>query len=217
MEAPKVYIVDDDERMRSLVRRILEPGCAVIGFADAPQFLSVAPALASGCLVLDLYLPGISGLEMLRALAERNLRFPTVMITGQGEVGIAVEAMKSGAVDFIEKPFAAAALRDSVAVAQRRLAEMASGDADADAARSRLALLSEREREVLSGLIAGLPNKTIAYDLGLSPRTVEAHRARIMTKTQAPNFSALVRLALAGGAADAAKTWRRDPSDRRNA
>jgi two-component system, LuxR family, response regulator FixJ len=199
MNAPKVYVVDDDEQMRALVRRILEPDHAVIGFADAMQFLGVAPALAAGCLVLDVYLPTLNGLEMLRALAERNLRFPTIMITGMGEVSVAVQAMKGGAVDFIEKPFTPAALRDSVTLAQRRLADTSSIDGPTDAARSRLALLSEREREVLNGLVAGLPNKTIAYDLGLSPRTVEAHRARIMSKTQAANFSALVRLALAAG------------------
>jgi two-component system, LuxR family, response regulator FixJ len=202
MEAPKVYIVDDDEQLRTLVRRVLEPDCTVIGFADAREFLGIAPALASGCLVLDFYLPGLNGLQMLRALAERSLRFPTVMITGRGDVSIAVEAMKAGAVDFIEKPFAPAALRDSIGLAQRRLADLADASGLVDAARSRLALLSEREREVLGGLVAGLPNKTIAYDLGLSPRTVEAHRARIMSKTQAANFSALVRLALAASAAD---------------
>lgn len=203
MDAAKVYIVDDDAQMRTLVRRILEPACAVVEFADGAQFLGVAAALASGCLVLDVYLPGLNGLEMLRTLAQRNLHFPTVMITGQGEVGIAVEAMKAGAVDFIEKPFTPSALRDSVGLARRRLADSASADVQVVvAARSRLASLSVREREVLSGLVAGLPNKTIAYDLGLSPRTVEAHRARIMNKTQAPNFSALVRLALAAEAVE---------------
>jgi len=197
MNVPTVYIVDDDEQMRTLVRRILEADYTVIPFADGRQFLDVAPALALGCLVLDVNLPGMNGLEMLRALAERDLRFPTVMITGGGEVSIAVQAMKAGAVDFIEKPFSPVALRASVSLAQRRLEDAAKTDDHAAAARSRLALLSEREREVLNGLVAGLPNKTIAYDLGLSPRTVEAHRARIMSKTQALNFSALVRLALA--------------------
>jgi two-component system, LuxR family, response regulator FixJ len=202
MDAPKVYVVDDDEQMRTLVRRVLEPDYGVIAFPDAQQFLDVAGALAAGCLVLDVHLPGLNGVEMLRALAQRQLHFPTIMITGHGDVTVAVQAMKAGAVDFIEKPFAPATLRGSVGLAQHRLAAAARTDTGADAARSRLALLSEREREVLSGLVAGLPNKTIAYDLGLSPRTVEAHRARIMSKTQAPNFSALVRLALAACAAE---------------
>jgi two-component system, LuxR family, response regulator FixJ len=202
MDAPKVYVVDDDEQMRTLVRRILEPDYTVIAFPDAQQFLGVANALAAGCLVLDVYLPGLNGVAMLRALAQQNLHFPSIMITGHSDVTTAVQAMKAGAVDFIEKPFAPAALRGSVGLAQRRLAAAERVDLSADAARLRLAVLSEREREVLSGLVAGLPNKTIAYDLGLSPRTVEAHRARIMSKTQAPNFSALVRLALAAGAAD---------------
>jgi len=111
MNAPTVYVVDDDEQMQTLVRRILEPAYSVISFADARQFLGVVPALAPGCLVLDVYLPGLDGLDTLHALAKRDPRFPTIMITGMGDVNIAVQAMKAGAVDFIEKPFTSAAQR----------------------------------------------------------------------------------------------------------
>jgi two-component system response regulator FixJ len=198
---PRVYIVDDDEQMRRLAGRVLQPDFETIGFAGARGFLDVAPALMPGCLILDVYMPGLSGLDMLRRLASAKLWFPTVMITGRGDVGIAVHAMKLGAVDFIEKPFSPEALRDSVRLALQRLAPAEIGEVHADDARLRLAQLSAREQEVLRGLVAGLPNKTIAYDLGLSPRTVEAHRARIMAKLQARSFSALVRLAVAGGMA----------------
>jgi two-component system response regulator FixJ len=144
-------------------------------------------------------MPELNGLEVQHCLAERNLRFPTIMITGLGELSIAVQAMKAGAIDFVEKPFRRDAILESIRLAQHHLAPAVAASENAAVAKTRLAMLSERELQVLNGLVAGLPNKTIAYDLGISPRTVEMHRAHIMTKMEARSLSALVRTALAGG------------------
>ena len=200
MDKPiKVYIVDDDEQMRRALERQLRSDYDVTGFAAAKQFLDLAAALRPGCLILDVHMPEINGLEVQRRLAERHLRFPTIMITGMGEVSIAVQAMKAGAVDFVEKPFRRQQILDSLTRARQHLSTLETGDENGDVARIHLARLSAREREVLNGLVAGLPNKTIAYDLGLSPRTVEMHRSNIMKKMEARSLSALVRTALAGG------------------
>jgi two-component system response regulator FixJ len=193
----KVYIVDDDEQMRRVLVRQLQADYDVTDFAAARQFLDVAAALQPGCLILDVHMPDISGLEVQRHLAERNLRFPTIIITGAGEVGIAVQAMKAGAIDFVEKPFRGQQILDSLEVARQHLSP--TGGENAVAARTRLSRLSTRETEVLNGLVTGLPNKTIAYDLGLSPRTVEMHRANIMKKMDVTSLSALVRTAMAAG------------------
>jgi two-component system response regulator FixJ len=201
---PRVYVVDDDEQMRTMLSRLLRAEYEVICFAAAPQFLEVASALVPGSLILDVHMPEISGLDVQRRLAERNLHFPTIMITGMGEVSVAVQAMKAGAIDFVEKPFGRDTILESVRLAHSRQ-EVAGAPAadvpseDAELARTRLALLSPRELQVLDGLVAGLPNKTIGYDLGISPRTIEMHRASIMRKMGANSFSALVRSALAAG------------------
>jgi two-component system, LuxR family, response regulator FixJ len=196
---PRVYVVDDDEQMRTILSRLLQAEYNVICFAAARQFLDVAPALVSGCLILDVHMPEIGGLDVQRFLAERDLHFPTIMITGAGEVGIAVRAMKAGAIDFVEKPFRRETILESVRLAQRHCAADLAAREDAAPAKRRLATLSQREVQVLLGLVAGLPNKTIGYDLGLSPRTVEVHRANIMKKMAAGSLSALVRSALAAG------------------
>jgi len=198
-QLPRVYVVDDDELMRRLLSRQLHADYDVMSFAAAKHFLDVAAALTAGCLILDVNLPGINGLEVQRCLAERNLRFPTIMITGQGEVSIAVQAMKAGAIDFVQKPFTRDTILGSVRLAQQHLTPADSEYENAELAKARLARLSAREVQVLSGLVAGLPNKTIAYDLGLSPRTVEAHRAKVMKKMEVASLSALVRVALAAG------------------
>jgi two-component system response regulator FixJ len=196
---PKVYVVDDDQQMRDALTRLLQSEYEVISFAAAKQFLDVASALAAGCLILDVHMPEIGGLEVQRLLAERSLRFPTIIITGLGEVSIAVQAMKAGAIDFVEKPFRRETMLDCVRLAQSHCAPVALANKDAELATTRLATLTPRERQVLDGLVAGLPNKTIGYDLGLSPRTVEIHRASIMRKMAANSLSALVRGALAAG------------------
>ncbi len=195
-----VYIVDDDEPIRdSLSLQLSSAGFMVRSFGSAQGFLDAAPALAPGCLVSDVRMPDMDGLELLRRLTERAMPFTVVVMTGYADVPIAVRAMKAGAVDFVEKPFSEEAILGSIALAQDRLARGREEGEAAEAARARLALLTERERQVLEGLAAGLPNKSVAYDLGISARTVEVHRARIMEKMQARNLSHLVRIALAAG------------------
>jgi two-component system response regulator FixJ len=144
-------------------------------------------------------MPEMDGLELQQHLTDRSLNFPLIVITGHGDVPLAVRAMKAGAVDFIEKPFASEAILSSLEVALSRLTTPSEEDPANAAATAKLALLSSRERQVLQGLLAGLPNKSIAYDLGISPRTVEIHRARVMDKMGARSLSELIRLALAGG------------------
>jgi len=195
---PRIYVVDDDELVRKTVTLQLQADHDVMCFASPQHFIDAAGALPPGCLLLDVRMPEIDGLGVQRLLGERNLHFPIVMMTGQAEVSIAVEAMKAGAVDFIEKPFTREAIAECIRSAQAHLTP-SHNPKEAEIAKSRLAVLSARELQVLDGLVAGLPNKTIAYDLGLSARTVEAHRAHIMSKMQARSLSALVRLALAAG------------------
>jgi two-component system response regulator FixJ len=195
-----VYIVDDDEAVRDSLSALLESkGYEVASFGSAPEFLDTARSLPAGCLVVDIRMPEMDGLELQRQLIERSFGFPLIVITGHGDVPLAVRAMKAGAVDFVEKPFAAESILDSLTAAFARLAAPAEQDPTAVAATSKLDRLSSREREVLEGLLAGLPNKSIAYDLGISPRTVEIHRARVMDKMGARSLSELIRLALAAG------------------
>jgi two-component system response regulator FixJ len=196
--APRIYVVDDDELVRAALTLQLASDYDVMCFTAARHFLDAVGALPPGCLILDVRMPEIDGLEVQRRLAERGLYFPTVIMTGHGEVRIAVEAMRAGAVDFIEKPFTREGILESIRLAQERLSSSHNKNL-ADLAKTRLARLSARELQVLEGLVAGLPNKTIAYDLGLSARTVEAHRAHIMNKMQARSLSMLVRFALAAG------------------
>ena len=195
-----VYVVDDDEAVRDSLSMLLESKAyAVRSFGSAPEFLTVAPSLPIGCLIADIRMPEMDGLELQQHLIDRSLQFPLIVITGHGDVPLAVRAMKAGAVDFIEKPFASEAILNSLDTALARLSIPSEQDPTAVAAATKLALLSPREREVLEGLLAGLPNKTIAYDLAISPRTVEIHRARVMDKMGARSLSELVRLALAAG------------------
>lgn len=195
-----VYIVDDDEAVRDSLSVLLEAiGHTVRTFGLARDFLEAAPTLPVGCLIADIRMPGMDGLELQRALNEQALHFPMIVITGHGDVPLAVRAMKAGALDFIEKPFAAPTILAGVEAALSRIESAERRDPAAQAALAKLELLSPREREVLEGLLAGLPNKTIAYDLAISPRTVEIHRARVMDKMGARSLSELIRLALAAG------------------
>jgi two-component system response regulator FixJ len=195
-----VYVVDDDEAVRDSLSVLLESKAyAVRSFGSAPEFLAAAPSLPVGCLIADIRMPEMDGLELQQHLIDRSLQFPLIVITGHGDVSLAVRAMKAGAVDFIEKPFASEAILNSLDTALARLSIPSEQDPTAVAAATKLALLSPREREVLERLLAGLPNKTIAYDLAISPRTVEIHRARVMDKMGARSLSELVRLALAAG------------------
>jgi two-component system response regulator FixJ len=192
-----VIVVDDDAAVRDSLQAMLEAeGFAVELFADARAFLDGYRPLADACLLIDVRMPGVDGIELLGKLATRPSAPPVIIITGHGDVPMAVEAMKLGAVDFIEKPFAAAtivgSIRDALAAAGR-------GTATGREMAPRLARLTEREREVLEQLVIGHSNKAIARELGISPRTVEIHRARVMEKMQADSLSHLVRLALAAG------------------
>jgi len=193
-----VHIVDDEESVRKSLAFLLSvEGFAVRLHASATAFLEIAPTVRNGCLVTDLRMPDIDGVELLRRLRAGGNRIPALVITGHGDVPMAVAAMKAGAFDFIEKPFEDQVLIDSI----RRAAEEISNDANDDqrAIDARLATLTGREREVLSGIVAGLPNKTIGYDLDISPRTVEVHRANIMSKMDARSLADLVRMALTAG------------------
>jgi two-component system, LuxR family, response regulator FixJ len=196
----RVYVVDDDEAVRDSLSVLLESKAFVVrSFALALEFLEAAPSLPTGCLIVDIRMPKMDGLELQQHLTDRSLDFPLIVITGHGDVPLAVRAMKAGAVDFIEKPFASEPILNSLEAALLRLTTLEEENPAKVAAAAKLALLSPRELQVLEGLLAGLPNKTIAYDLEISPRTVEIHRARVMAKMGARSLSELIRLALAAG------------------
>jgi two-component system response regulator FixJ len=195
-----VYIVDDDEAVRESLAALLEAkGYTVRGFALARDFLAAAPTLRPGVLIADIRMPGMDGLELQQELTARSFEFPLIAITGHGDVPLAVRAMKAGAIDFIEKPFAAEAIAAGIDAALARVSENGQKIPPSATAAERLLHLSPREREVLQGLLAGLPNKAIAYDLAISPRTVEIHRAHVMEKMGARSLSELIRMGLAAG------------------
>lgn len=200
-----VFIVDDDEAVRDSLHVLLDS----IGIANCPydsgaEFLAAIGPQQRGCILLDVRMPEISGLEIQQRLLARREWLPVIIITGHGDVPMAIAAMKAGAFDFIEKPFKNEVLIDAIRRALEQVRRKHEKSAMADAQSERLAQLTPREREVLENLVLGRPNKVIAYELGISPRTVEIHRARVMEKMQARSLSELVRVALAlGVAADA--------------
>jgi two-component system response regulator FixJ len=195
-----VHIVDDDEAARESLSFLLKAaGLAVQTYDSATAFLSGLATAKSGCVITDVRMPDMSGIDLLRRLKELQVNLPVIVITGHGDVPLAVEAMKSGALDFLEKPFDDDALLTSVNAALRHHGADAKREADRAEIIDKLATLSNRERQVLEGLVSGLPNKTIAYDHGISPRTVEIYRANLMSKMQAGSLSDLVRMALVGG------------------
>jgi len=197
-----VHLIDDDEDVRRALAFLLgTAGLAVKVYESASAFLEKCQDFQSGCVVSDVRMPGIDGLELLRRLQQMGARMPVVIMTGHADVPLAVGAMKAGAVDFVEKPFADEVLLAAIQAAFDRRQKMGRGHAEAGQVQIRLASLTGREREVLDGLVAGHPNKTIAYDLGISPRTVEVHRANVMTKMGASSLSELVRMALVAGTA----------------
>lgn len=199
---PLVYIVDDEASIRdSLAMLLRSVGLASQAFADARAFLSAYQPRPEACLVADVRMPGMSGIELLEALRARGARLPIVIITGHGDVAMAVRAMKAGAADFIEKPFHDQTLLDAVHRALARAADAGDVDAtaDLDTLQARLATLSPREREVMALVVEGRPNKTVATRLNLSTRTVEVHRAKAMEKMQAESLADLVRMAIACG------------------
>ena len=178
-----IHVIDDDEAVRDSLEWVFETAeMAVRTHQSAIAFLGALESEAAGCIVTDVRMPEMSGLDLLLELQKRGVRMPVIVITGHGDVPLAVEAMKAGAHDFLEKPFEEARLLAAV--------------------RTRVARLSPRERQVLKGLVVGQPNKTIAWELGISARTVEVYRAKLMEKMQADAFADLVRLAVLAGDLD---------------
>lgn len=192
-----VHVIDDDVGVReSLCFLLASEGLAVRAYDSADAFLAKATAAPAGCVVSDIRMPGTDGIALLRRMRENGWTAPVVIITGHADVPLAVEAMKQGAVDFVEKPFDDVRLLSTVRAALERGESAARQDAETAEIKSRVGTLSERERQVLEGLVAGKANKVIAQDLEISHRTVEIYRANVMTKMKAGSLSELVRMAL---------------------
>ncbi|HEV2303229.1 MAG TPA: response regulator FixJ [Stellaceae bacterium] len=197
---PTVLVADDDEAVRDSLQILLEAaGYRVETYASGSDFLAAARPAGEACLVIDVRMPGLGGLEVQERLQAEGAGLPVVVITGHGDVPLAVRAMKAGAVDFVEKPFSETAILGAVERALEIGRRHQGGGMVAAEAEARVARLSGREREVLDRLVAGKPNKVIAYELSISPRTVEIHRARVMEKTGARSLPELVLMALAAG------------------
>ena len=195
-----VHLVDDDEAIRRSASYMLRTsGYVVKTYASGPELLGQARPIPSGCILLDIRMPEMDGLEVQAALRAEHILLPVIMITGHGDVDLAVRAMKGGASDFIEKPFEKKVLVDAIEKAFERLNRTDRRNVRADQARARLDVLTARERDVLQGLVRGFPNKTIAYDLGISPRTVEIHRANLMSKLEVSSLSEALRIAFTAG------------------
>jgi two-component system response regulator FixJ len=204
---PDVHVIDDDEAVRESIDFLLRSaGLSVRTYDSAASFLEAAPTIAAGCIITDVRMPGLSGIDLLRRLQEMQIGLPVIVITGHGDVPLAVEAMKCGAVDFLEKPFDDDVMLASVRSALNRSEESAAIESERADIRARIAALTQRERDVLEGLVAGHPNKIIAFKLEISPRTVEIYRANLMTKMKAGSLSELVRMALVAGPAKSSGT-----------
>jgi two-component system, LuxR family, response regulator FixJ len=194
---PVVHVVDDDEGQReSLAFLLRSAGIEVRSFESAKAFLDVLPGAAPGCVITDVRMPDMSGIELLRRLKELKIGVPVIVITGHGDIALAVEAMKIGATDFFEKPFNDDLLVASVRAALLQQQDLTKRHTERAEIEHRISTLSAREKDVLVGLIQGRANKQIAFDLGISPRTVEIYRANLMNKMQADSLSDLVRMAL---------------------
>jgi two-component system response regulator FixJ len=195
-----VHVIDDDEAARQSLAFLLRAhAIEVWTYESATVFLNAAPGLQSGCIITDVRMPDISGIDLLRRLKELKVFLPAIVITGHGDVPLAVEAMKLGAADFLEKPFDDEAMLAAVRSALRRGDDERHRETQRAEINERLASLSNRERDVLNGLVVGQANKQIAFELGISPRTVEIYRANLMAKIQARSLSELVRMALTAG------------------
>ncbi len=200
-----IYVIDDDEAVRQSIEFLLKTaGIEVRSFESAKAFLDVLPEITGGCVVTDVRMPDITGIDLLRRVREVKPELPVIVITGHGDVPLAVEAMKLGAADFLEKPFDDDLLIASARSALHQVADTTKRNAEVAEIHDKLAGLSNRERQVLEGLVAGKPNKVIAFDLGISPRTVEIYRANLMTKMSANSLSDLVRMAMLAGILESA-------------
>ena len=199
-----VHVIDDDEALRESLAFLLRAAqLEVKSFPSARAFLDELPDELLGCVITDVRMPDISGIDLLRRLKELKIGVPVIVVTGHGDVALAVEAMKIGAADFFEKPFDDDLLLASVRSALREQEGQKKRYAERAEIETRIAALSPREQDVLRGLIEGRANKQIAFDLGISPRTVEIYRANLMNKMQADSLSDLVRMALVAGMLDA--------------
>jgi two-component system response regulator FixJ len=201
MKVPQIYIVDDDDALRQSVEILLEAagGFFTLPFASGEAFLSAAGDLEPGCVLLDINMPGIDGMEVLARMKPIEGRFETIFLTGRGDISLAVEAMKAGAGDFIEKPYDNRTLLDAIEAAVDRLGSREREASAIKAAREQIEALTPRERDVLLGLIDGKANKIIAFELDISPRTVEIYRANLMDKLQVRSVAETVRIAFAAG------------------
>lgn len=193
-----IFVVDDDEDVRGSLQALLEAeGFAAEAFESASAFLASDAPTRPGCLIADIRMPDMDGLELQEELVRRKALLPVIVVTGHGDVPLAVRAMKAGAIDFLEKPYDEAVLLGSIRRALNEAHEASERAAAAQEAAERLASLTEREHQVLDLLAAGRPNKVIAYELDISPRTVEIHRARVMEKMRAKSLAELVRMVVA--------------------
>ncbi len=200
MAEGKVYVIDDDQAMRDSLDFLLgSAGFEVALFESAERFIEELPSLGFGCVVSDVRMPGVDGIELLKHLKTQRSPLPIIVMTGHGDIPLAVEAMKLGALDFLEKPFDDERLIIMIGSALKQGRAQAEGEALAAEIGERIGTLSPRERQVMEGLVAGLSNKQIARDYDISPRTIEVYRANVMTKMQAGSLSELVRLAMRGG------------------
>ena len=198
MAEKRVYVIDDDDAARDSLAMLLEAaGYAVESFASARSFLDRASSASAGCALVDIRMPEMGGLELQAALKEQRIDLPVVFVTGHADVPVAVRAMRAGAIDFVEKPFDADVIFGAVERGLAQAAERQQQAAASATARARVSQLTDREREVFDQLVEGHPNKVIAANLNISPRTVEIHRSRVMDKTGARSLSDLVRMSLA--------------------
>lgn len=211
-----VHIVDDDEAIRRSLSFLLKTsGYAVNLYMSGVEFLKDAHRLERGIILLDVRMPEVDGMEVQVRLREMGVMMPVIIMTGHGDIDMAVRAMKAGASDFIEKPFEKAALMDALEAASQRLAADVLGDRRSEDARARLNVLTPRELDVLKGMVDGLPNKTIAYDLGISPRTVEIHRANLMQKLGVQSLSEALRIAFTARLFEEADDTAQNPAENR--
>lgn len=199
-DRPVVHIIDDEEPIRKSIGFMLRTaGYDVQAWPSGIAFLKAARHVPIGCVLLDVRMPDMDGLAVQAAMTDQGIAMPVIVLTGHGDIGTAVRAMKGGAIDFLEKPFERTVLLAMVETAMKRLRQGDARAIDAERARLRIAVLTPRERAVLQKLAHGLPNKSIAYDFGISQRTVEVHRANLMTKLGVPSFPDALRLAFAAG------------------
>ena len=195
VDEPTVHVIDDDEAARQSLAFLLDcAGLAVRSYESADEFLKAVPTMDHGCIITDVRMPGMSGVELIGRLKALAVADPVIVITGHADVPLAIQAMKAGVADFLEKPFGDDAILDAVRAALARRTDVNLANAERDRFVALLETLSQREREVLDGLVEGRANKVIAFDLGISARTVEVYRANVMTKMKAGSLSELVRM-----------------------